>query len=1006
VEIELYAVSADGSPQAVGFVGVVLTWDPATLALTGHSGAGAFAWASSGFPSDPAGLNDTHADGDAYFQAIVAEGGGLAEATAAGTLVTTLQFGALSAAEGTTSVSPVACISGTCTLVLDRHPFSAGAADVTGSPGVPVGVTVLCTNDGDCDDGNPCTDDVCDVGSQCSQIPNDANNPSDGQYCNGLEVCSGGQVVVDPGSIPNCNDNRACTADTCNEIANLCEHELLEGYCLIGTQCFVEGTLNPTNGCETCTPLASTDQWSDRPAGEPCGSAIDTTCDGADTCDGGGTCLENYAPAGTACGNASDTVCTDPDSCDGAGTCQPNHAPDQTPCDDAAYCTTTDACVTGICVGTGSPCPDEVCDEAMDTCKAVGLELRPALQGPLVMGETAELGLYVLAETGTDQPIAAINAILTWDTSQVELVDHVDNGPYAWMFSAFPDDSDLDGLNNTFLDGDALYQALVMPAPSAPAVATTAGLLVTTLRFQTVGPGTGLVQLVSTAGESTVTEVIDAETVGLSITGSLGAPAGIEIIECQIDDQCDDGEFCNGVETCAGTVCAPGIPPVCDDGLFCNGVETCQFGAGCVSAGNPCPDPTSCMEGNDSCGGCFAPSVEAEGCRYLAVTPAPGADPVAFLVEPATSDPALSCVSLYVQADGSLAETPVFRTPAEWDVVHVTGAQIVPSTPYTVHADCRPTGAGYLSAPVSDTTWVWGDVNHDGHVQINDVTLVHNGAQGIFEGTTVENLDVAGCAPNREIDAEDVAFVQAAYTGGAYGCALPCAACVSIDPPQPEAAAMPKNRFLSFRGSHPGQLVAIRVTFADLPVPLDWLNDQTMWVGEPAAVCENAGEDAPPPGGCGIAPGLPSRTFWSAELQCEPYYRDWSALGTVHVYGAGIVPGATYGLQVIDEVCDTANEASYSAVLPVSTSRWCDIVSDCTTRPCGPPNGIVGISTDAIAVVDKFKNLAYASVKTRCDLEPNVPDLLINITDVAYVIDAFIGQDYPFGGPPPEDLCP
>ncbi|MBW2703745.1 MAG: hypothetical protein JRF33_23245 [Deltaproteobacteria bacterium] len=41
----------------------------------------------------------------------------------------------------------------------------------------------------------------------------------------------------------------------------------------------------------------------------------------------------------------------------------------------------------------------------------------------------------------------------------------------------------------------------------------------------------------------------------------------------------------------------------CDDGLFCTGVESCNSGL-CTSAGNPCEPADACDENTDTCGGC------------------------------------------------------------------------------------------------------------------------------------------------------------------------------------------------------------------------------------------------------------------------------------------------------------------------------------------------------------------------------------------------------------------
>src|SRR5262245_21714810 len=65
---------------------------------------------------------------------------------------------------------------------------------------------------------------------------------------------------------------------------------------------------------------------------------------------------------------------------------------------------------------------------------------------------------------------------------------------------------------------------------------------------------------------------------------------------------CDDGNACNGVETCGGAAgCQPGTPLVCDDGNACNGTESCDPASGC-HAGTPltCDDGNAC-NGTESC---------------------------------------------------------------------------------------------------------------------------------------------------------------------------------------------------------------------------------------------------------------------------------------------------------------------------------------------------------------------------------------------------------------------
>lgn len=256
-----------GATRQIGLVGAVLGWDADFLVLTGHTDNGPFTWEASGFPSDPAGLNDTFSDGDAYYQAVVAHGGDPATATSEGLLVTTLQFSVLPAATGLTSISIMSCVGSTCTLVLDRHPNDPGVEDVTGNLGDPVDVTIECQTNPQCDDENPCTDDWCNESDLCVNDPNDSNDPDDGQFCNGHEICDNGQVIIEEGSLPDCNDELPCTTDSCNETLDQCDHELQDGNCLIGDICYIDGSINPANDCEQCDSLLDPESWSLSPPG-------------------------------------------------------------------------------------------------------------------------------------------------------------------------------------------------------------------------------------------------------------------------------------------------------------------------------------------------------------------------------------------------------------------------------------------------------------------------------------------------------------------------------------------------------------------------------------------------------------------------------------------------------------------------------------------------------------------------------------------------------------------
>ncbi len=103
---------------------------------------------------------------------------------------------------------------------------------------------------------------------------------------------------------------------------------------------------------------------------------------------------------------------------------------------------------------------------------------------------------------------------------------------------------------------------------------------------------------------------------------------------CADDADCDDGLFCNGLETCDGCSCLAGMPPCsgtlacppdcdesgdvctvggcdsdhdCDDGLFCNGVETCE-NCGCFRGDAPCgPAIENCDPCDELTNSCLSP---------------------------------------------------------------------------------------------------------------------------------------------------------------------------------------------------------------------------------------------------------------------------------------------------------------------------------------------------------------------------------------------------------------
>ena len=169
----------------------------------------------------------------------------------------------------------------------------------------------------------------------------------------------------------------------------------------------------------------------------------------------------------------------------------------------------------------------------------IDLEFRPATQ-TMYLGDTVAVALYAVSDDDTIQTMAAMEVILSWDPTYLQLVGTDDTGAAPWFIDGFT--SDPYGLNETIppQDGDGLYLAW---APfGSPIGATPAGTLVTTFVFTALDltPGTTVEALESAGSPPGQTIVYDGTIPNFDVTGLL-IPAGvtIECSECVADLNCD-----------------------------------------------------------------------------------------------------------------------------------------------------------------------------------------------------------------------------------------------------------------------------------------------------------------------------------------------------------------------------------------------------------------------------------------------------------------------------------
>jgi len=134
---------------------------------------------------------------------------------------------------------------------------------------------------------------------------------SDGLFCNGAETCVA--TVCQPGTPPNCSDGVACTTDTCNEGTDSCDHTPNNGACSDGLFCNGAETCHITLGCQAGTPPNCNDSIA---------CTADSCNEGTDTCDhvpNNALCSDGLFCNGNEVCNVGSGCADGPDPC--TGTC-------------------------------------------------------------------------------------------------------------------------------------------------------------------------------------------------------------------------------------------------------------------------------------------------------------------------------------------------------------------------------------------------------------------------------------------------------------------------------------------------------------------------------------------------------------------------------------------------------------------------------------------------------------------------------------------------------------
>lgn len=404
-----------------------------------------------------------------------------------------------------------------------------------------------------CDDGNPCTVDLCAPGAGCFfqtavKLPCDDGNPcTQNDFC--IEgVCHGGNPV--------CFDNNPCTEDICSE----------------------------TGECEYL-------------AAEP-----NTVCDDNDPCTENDVCTSGFC-------KGTPKVCTNPSVCaksfcDVTGACKTTVVESGTNCNDGDFCTYGDTCNNGICKGKklicddSNPCTEDDCKPSTG-CVALSIfgtvcdDFNPCTALDQCVGGDCS---GVFAACNDDNPCTMDSCVPGLGCTTTPVADLTACGTaqcgglgicVGGICSSPPVCND----NNPCTIDSCTAGGLCQHKPTTQAVLCDDGNLCTTGDVCISGLCKGKPVICEDSGPCAATKCDAAKGCLKFIAPDKTA--------------CNDENNCTDSDTCIAGSCT-GIPILCDDNNPCT-KDACDFHAGCwhthandgllCSDGEPCTLDDHCVSG-------------------------------------------------------------------------------------------------------------------------------------------------------------------------------------------------------------------------------------------------------------------------------------------------------------------------------------------------------------------------------------------------------------------------
>jgi hypothetical protein len=230
----------------------------------------------------------------------------------------------------------------------------------------------------ECDDGVECTLDVCSASTgECEFLPQNSQC-SDDVFCNGVEICDAAEGCQ-PGTPPLCVDTIDCTADSCDEANDRCAFAPDDSICADATFCNGDELCDVGLGCQagparSCDDqIACTTDSCDEDTAACVNTPDDQACSNGVFCDGAEVCVEGVgceAGSAVSCNGDSDGVaCTNDECSEVALGCVA--VPDSSLCPAGEFCLQDTGCEEGQACSTDDDCDDNDACNGIEVCETV-----------------------------------------------------------------------------------------------------------------------------------------------------------------------------------------------------------------------------------------------------------------------------------------------------------------------------------------------------------------------------------------------------------------------------------------------------------------------------------------------------------------------------------------------------------------------------------------------------------------------------------------------------------